>query len=324
VPLRVRRPVTDPSRLPGGQPIPVPRSRLQRRPADVDPPARRAHRPLSDDPSGDECGTTTAGERNRHPLAGGVNELVVLVLLFVGYNVVRALPDTTESTAVEHAHRLLSLEGPLFGHLELPLNAWLDHIPPLAVAACYSYAALHYLATPLVLLISRHRGGWRYRRGYWTLVFASALALVGYALYPVAPPRLVPGLGVIDVLRTYAGYGWWGSAASAPRGIGDATNQFAALPSMHFGWALWCAMQMWGFGTRTWRVLAVAYPGLLAVIVLGTGNHFLLDVLAGAACVLVAHLAIETAHRRRARTQGISRVGAPTPPMSSTCSADRK
>lgn len=252
---------------------------------------------------GDGRPTTAAARPDQLPRAGGVGELVVLVLLFVGYNVVRALPDTTASVAVGHSHRLLSLEGPLFGHLELPLNAWLAHIPPLAVAACYFYAALHYLATPLVLLVSRRRGGWRYRRGYWTLVLASALALVGYALYPVAPPRLVPGLGVIDVLRTYADYGWWGSAASAPRGIGDATNQFAALPSMHFGWALWCAIQMWGFGTRTWRVLAVAYPGLLAVIVLGTGNHFLVDVLAGAACVLVAHLALGIARRRRAPAQ---------------------
>jgi hypothetical protein len=58
---------------------------------------------------------------------------------------------------------------------------------------------------------------------------------VVYALYPVAPPRLVPDLGVLDVLRDYADHGWWGSAASAPRGIGDATNQYAALPSMQAG-----------------------------------------------------------------------------------------
>jgi hypothetical protein len=229
----------------------------------------------------------------------GVNELVALLLLLVAYDVVRALPDTTASVAVAHARLLLSLEGPLFSHLELPLNAWLDSVPPLAVAACYYYAALHYLATPLVLLVSRSRGGWPYWRGYWTLVLASALALVGYALYPVAPPRLVPGPGVIDVLRTYADYGWWGSAASAPRGIGDATNQFAALPSMHFGWALWCAIQMWGFRSRVWRVLAVVYPSLLAFVVLATGNHLLVDVLAGATCVLAARLAVEAVHRRR-------------------------
>lgn len=232
-------------------------------------------------------------------MAHGVSELVVLLLLFVGYNVVRALPDATASVAVEHARVLLSLEGAVFTHLESSLNSWLISSPALAIAACYYYAALHYVMTPMVLLISRHRGGWRYWRGYWTLILASALALVGYALYPVAPPRLVPGLGVVDVLRSFAHYGWWGSAASAPRSIGDATNQFAALPSMHVGWALWCAIQMWSFGGRPWRALVVAYPTLLAVIVLATGNHYLVDVLAGAACVLSAHGALEVFRHRR-------------------------
>jgi hypothetical protein len=69
--------------------------------------------------------------RNGPRLARGINELVVLVLLFVGYNVVRALPETTASVAVAHARHVLSLEGPLFAHLELPLNAWLDAVPPL-------------------------------------------------------------------------------------------------------------------------------------------------------------------------------------------------
>jgi hypothetical protein len=177
----------------------------------------------------------------------------------------------------------------VFEDIELPLNRWMNGVPVIAVAACYFYALLHYAATPIVLVLSRRRGGWQYRRGFWTLVLASAIAVFAYALYPAAPPRLVPGLGVFDVMRTYADYGWWGSAASAPRGIGDATNQFAAMPSMHFGWALWCAIQMWGFGAVLWRALAVLYPSLLAVIVIATGNHFLLDLAGGAACVLVAY-----------------------------------
>ncbi|MCW2758980.1 MAG: hypothetical protein JWO46_2726 [Nocardioidaceae bacterium] len=233
-----------------------------------------------------------ADEARRPFLSGAVVELGVLVGLFVVYNVVRALPAADPRTAIEHAHRVLALEGPVFQHLEVPLNRWLEATPVLAVAACYYYAALHYVMTPAVLLLSRHRGGPSYARAYWTLVLASALALVGYALYPTAPPRLVPDLGIVDVMRSYADHGWWGSAASAPRGIGDATNQFAAMPSMHVGWALWCAIQMWGFGRPAWKALAVAYPSILVVVVLATGNHFLLDVVAGAACVVVAHVAV--------------------------------
>jgi PAP2 superfamily protein len=227
----------------------------------------------------------------------GVMELVVLVLLFLAYNVVRALPTTSAQVAVQHANRLLSLEGPLFSRIEVPLNQWLQATPALAVAACYYYAVLHYLATPAILLIARRRGGWPYWRGYWTLIIASALALACYAAFPVAPPRLVPDLGIIDVMRSYADYGWWSSASSAPRGVGDATNQYAALPSMHFGWALWCSLQMWGFGSRAWRALAIAYPSILVVVVIATGNHFVVDILAGAACVALAYTIAGLAHR---------------------------
>ena len=111
-----------------------------------------------------------------------------------------------------------------------------------AVVACYIYAVLHYVATPTVFFLSRRRGGWQYWRGYWALAIGSGFALIGYALYPAAPPRLASTTGIVDVMAHFSQYGWWGGAASAPRGIGDATNQYAAMPSMHFGWSLWCAV----------------------------------------------------------------------------------
>ncbi|MGI8434675.1 MAG: phosphatase PAP2 family protein [Nocardioidaceae bacterium] len=226
-------------------------------------------------------------------LSSWVVEIAVLLVLGVAYNIVRALPRTRAISAVSHAHDVFSLEGPVFGWLELPLNHWIEGVTPIAVASCYLYAVLHYAATPVVFLMSRRRGNWQYWRGYWALVLASGMAVGVYAFYPVAPPRLVPDLDIVDTMRVFSGYGWWGAAASAPRGIGDMTNQYAAMPSMHFGWSLWCAVQMWGFKARVWRVLAVLYPLVLAVIVLATGNHFLLDVLAGALCVLVAYAVVE-------------------------------
>ena len=130
---------------------------------------------------------------------------------------------------------------------------------------------------------------------------ASAFALVVYALYPVAPPRLVPDLGIVDVMRDYASYGWWGDAASVPRGIGDATNQFAAMPSMHCGWATWCGIQMWQLGGRRWRNAAVSYPLTMALTVVATGNHYVLDVVAGVAAVVLAYLVVESLRRRHQR-----------------------
>ncbi len=233
-------------------------------------------------------------------------ELGVLVALFVAYNVIRAAQGDDAGLAVSHSLELVHLESRLFDRVELPLNSWIVTVPVVAVAACYFYALMHYAMTPLVLLMSRRAGGRLYWRGYWAIVVASALALLVYATWPAAPPRLVPGLEVVDVMRDFSDYGWWGAAASAPRGIGDATNQYAAMPSLHFGWSLWCGIQMWGLGSRAWRTLALVYPTLQVLVVLATGNHFLVDVLGGAACVAVAYAVVGLVGRllasRRAST----------------------
>ena len=242
-------------------------------------------------------------------------EVAVLVGLAAAYTVVRAAQGTDVAAALEHGRNIADFEHWLVAHLELPLNQWLASAAIVAVPACYFYAVFHYLATPLILFQSWRVGGWVYRRGYWSIVIASAFALIVYAGYPVAPPRLLPDLGAVDVMREFADYGWWGEAASAPRAIGDATNQYAAMPSLHFGWSLWCAIQMWSFTGLRWRVAAVAYPTLQILVVVATANHFVLDVVGGAVCVLGA-LGLVTAARYlwlRVRRGSPSPEGTPTP-----------
>jgi hypothetical protein len=244
-----------------------------------------------------------------------VIELVAFLVLAAGYTFIRARQGTDVGAAFAHARSIAHAESWLVAHLELPLNQWLSTVAIIAVPACYFYAVFHYVATPLILFRSWRVGGWVYRRGYWTIVLASAIALVIYARFPVAPPRLVPGLGTVDIMREFADYGWWGEAASAPRAIGDATNQYAAMPSLHFGWSLWCALQMWSFTGLWWRLAAVAYPTLQVLVVVSTANHFLLDVVGGAACVLAA-LGLETIARRALlslRREWPSPAGTPTP-----------
>jgi hypothetical protein len=221
-----------------------------------------------------------------------VIELGAMAILAVIYNTVRAGGGSNEAVAMAHARDIARIEGWIFDHLELSLDHWIVGVPVLAVAACYFYALMHYVMTPTILVLSRRRGGWKYWRGYWALVVGSAIALVIYANWPLAPPRLMPELGTIDVMQHFADAGWWGDAASAPRGLGDATNQFAAMPSLHFGWSLWCGIQMWGFGGRWWKVAGFTYPALQVVVVLATANHFLLDVLGGATCILLGYAVV--------------------------------
>jgi len=249
---------------------------------------------------------TRAVGLRRVVLNRAVIELGAMAVLAVIYNTVRAGGgDSNRAVAMAHARDIARLEGWVFDHLELNLDHWIIGVPVLAVAACYFYALMHYVMTPTILVLSRRRGGWRYWRGYWALVVGSAIALVIYANWPLAPPRLMPELGTIDVMQHFANAGWWGDAASAPRGLGDATNQFAAMPSLHFGWSLWCGIQMWGFGgrhARWWKVAAVAYPLLQAVVVLSTANHFLLDVLGGATCILLGYAIVTLIGRALGRT----------------------
>jgi len=247
-----------------------------------------------------------------------VIELGAMAILAVIYNTVRAGGGGNEAVAMAHARDIARIEGWIFHHLELNLDHWIVGVPVLAVAACYFYALMHYVMTPTILVLSRRRGGWKYWRGYWALVVGSAIALVIYANWPLAPPRLMPELGTIDVMQHFADAGWWGDAASAPRGLGDATNQFAAMPSLHFGWSLWCGIQMWGFGGRWWKVAGFTYPALQVVVVLATANHFLLDVLGGAACILLGYAVVGLIGRALGKTDDPGIEEAPSEPLVTT------
>lgn len=217
-------------------------------------------------------------------------ELVLLLVLAVAYTIVRGFATPEAASAFRHARALVSFEGPIREGLEIPLNAWLTSHAWIAVPACYFYALMHFAATPAVLIWARLRHANRYMVLWWTLVVATAGALLIYAVYPVAPPRLLPGSGAIDTLSVFHDWGWWGAAASAPRGLGDMTNQFAALPSMHFGWALWCGIALQMSGQRIVRWLGLAYPTLLGIVVIATGNHFLVDVVLGGLFIVMAYV----------------------------------
>jgi hypothetical protein len=105
-------------------------------------------------------------------------------------------------------------------------------------------------------------------------------------------------------MAQYSSYGWWGGEASAPRGMGGMTNQYAAMPSLHVGWALWCGVMLWRHGgTRTAKTAGVVYPLVTTLAVMGTANHYFLDAVAGAAVMgvglLLAPLVLRGADRAR-------------------------
>ncbi|WP_435057183.1 phosphatase PAP2 family protein [Streptomyces sp. bgisy060] len=212
-------------------------------------------------------------------------ELSLIVVVYAAYSGGRLLVRGDEASAVEHGLALLRWEQVLGIDVEAPLNRLFTDVPALGVPADFAYASLHYLVTPAVLVWLFHRRPGRYRAARTWLMASTLLGLVGFTLLPTCPPRLLaPVHGFTDTMAHFSAYGWWGAEASAPRGLGGLTNQYAAMPSLHVGWALWCGVMLWRHGrTPAAKLLGAAYPLVTTVVVMGTANHYLLDAVAGAA-----------------------------------------
>lgn len=215
----------------------------------------------------------------------GLREIALLAALYVGYSAVRMAASDDFMSAVLHAEYLLDIERSVGLAWEHTLTLAFEAHRWIAVAASFYYAVAHYLVTVVVL-------GWLWFRRHafypvarTALAGASLVALAGFLLMPTAPPRLFGGY--LDLLALTADVGWWSEHASAPAGLAHLTNELAAMPSMHAGWALWCALVLATCSRRRWvRVLGWTHAVLTALVVIGTGNHWVLDVLVGDAVVL--------------------------------------
>ncbi|MEU1200556.1 phosphatase PAP2 family protein [Streptomyces sp. NPDC005813] len=246
-------------------------------------------------------------------------ELPLILLVYASYSAGRLLARGDTSSAVDHGLEILRIEKVLHLNAEHPLNRLFTREAWLGVPADFWYASLHYLVTPVLLVwLFRSRTA-HYRAARTWLMASTFIGLIGFTLLPTCPPRLLSeGHGFVDTMAQYSSYGWWGGEASAPRGLGGMTNQYAAMPSLHVGWALWCGVMLWRHGrTPLARLAGVAYPLLTTIVVMGTANHYFLDAVAGAA-VMGAGLLLTPVVMRladRARTRLLARF-----PRSATAS----
>ncbi|MBT0773795.1 phosphatase PAP2 family protein [Kineosporia sp. J2-2] len=210
----------------------------------------------------------------------GMRELVLLGALWSIYSLSRLLASADLHPALERARAVLGLERRLHLDLETGLNGFTTQHEWLAVGASFYYATAHYVITAAVLIALWFSGYRRYSYARNALVLATVLALTAYLILPTAPPRFVPGY--TDVLAGSAHLGWWGGGDSLPGGMGRLTNELAAMPSMHAGWALWVALAVHLLTTgRLLRGLSWGHALLTGLVVIGTGNHWTLDVLTG-------------------------------------------
>jgi hypothetical protein len=158
------------------------------------------------------------------------------------------------------------------------------------------YVELHVpvLGVCLVWLFIRHRDRYPSVRNVLALVTGASLLI---QLIPVAPPRLIPVLGVVDTGRLIG-------PSTYPATVAPGLDQLSAMPSLHVGWALIVAGSIiWSLRSR-WRWLAIIYPALTWSVVVVTGNHYWLDGAASVGLVALAVAAVGGLGLRRIRREG--------------------
>ena len=249
-------------------------------------------------------------------------EIVLLGVLYGVYEFSRGLGGVDVRGAFANGREILHLEHVWHLAPEPMLNAALEHATWLAVAAAYFYSVMHYVVTPTVLIWMYRKHRAHYGRARTALAISTSLGLIGYFLLPTAPPRMLAHSGLRDTLADTARYGWWAGEGSVPRGFGALTNEFAAMPSLHVGWSIWCGVLIALYARRRWvKALGVGYPVATTLVVMATGNHYLLDAVAGGVTMGIGTLIALALRRRRAdaseadadRGSGVVLAGADSP-----------
>jgi len=227
-----------------------------------------------------------------------VREVALLAVLFGVYNLGRFLSADHAGSAYKHADKLIGWES----WLGLPSEATVQHqalqVPGAAEAANVFYASVHFPLTAVVLLWLMIRRPAEYGKARWALASLTGLALIGHMFFPLAPPRMMPGWIDTGVLLGQSVYG--------PTTDSGVANQFAAMPSLHVGWAFMVAVFLIRATRSRWRWLWIAHPVLTFAVVVVTANHYWLDGLVAIALALPLLLVFDARRPMRVRPKDAS------------------
>jgi hypothetical protein len=219
-------------------------------------------------------------------------ELLLIAWLAWLYDDINNLSPLRVSLAYGNGHFLLHLEQVLHLDPEATLDHWLAGHPALGWVAGNYYDNVHFVVTLGLIGLLWWRFPDRYRPLRNGLVLTNLVAMVVFWLVPTAPPRLLDPAVYLDVVGQSHSFGSWHTGTLA-----TAANQLAALPSMHLGWAMWAALAVWRISPgRWWRFLVWLYPAATTVVVMATGNHYLLDAVAGVVVFALSQLVVDRWH----------------------------
>jgi hypothetical protein len=218
-----------------------------------------------------------------------LRQVAFFVIAYNLYQVVRGLADGHRHVALTNAIHVMHLERSLGAFFEPSFQqAFLSHQWIIDIAN-WMYFNTHFVVTTafLVWLYFFRNESFNFVRNMFLV--AMGLALMGYALFPTAPPRMFPGMGFTDTIAAFTNSSQDSAFTSA------LVNSYAAVPSMHIAFSLMIAVPATYLVRTAWaRALWSAYPMAVLFVILVTANHYWFDAAVGAG---VACLAAVTAHQ---------------------------
>ncbi len=224
-----------------------------------------------------------------------MRELLLVGALFLAYKLGRLVVAGDLVSAYHNAAQVWSLERSLGLPSEAVVqHAVLGHSWLVRLANLY-YAGVHFPATAALLVWTYLRRPALYSWARTTLAALTAAAFVVQVLMPLAPPRLLASAGMVDTARTIGPSVYGNPTADA------LSNQFAAMPSLHVGWAATVALVLI-VGTRSrWRWLWLLHPIVTLAVVVVTANHYWLDAAVALLLLGTVLLALRSQHLRADR-----------------------
>jgi membrane-associated phospholipid phosphatase len=235
----------------------------------------------------------------RRILPRGYSDFARQLLIWFGfllaYQLARGVADREPAEALRNGLSVIDLQQRLGGLWEISLQGALLSSDFLVTLTSWTYWLSQFAVLGLALLYVYLRRNESFLRFRNTVLAANVIGLAGYIAFPTAPPRMFEEFGFVDVLARFSSLNH-GSAV-----VEFASNPYAAMPSLHAADSLIVGLTMALLvRRRAFKVLWLAWPAWVAFCVMATGNHFWLDIVAGAAVAVLAYAAVSTVSLRTA------------------------
>ena len=207
---------------------------------------------------------------------------LIMLALYAVYDVSRAVVVGREATAMANGLFFLNLEKAMHIYVEPWVQSHISSIPGAMGFMVWAYGALHLplIMGAMVWVFTQRRSQWKLIRNWFLGI--NFLAVLMYFLLPTAPPRMIFTSGIVDMSYMYG-------KRPAILENGFLANPFAAMPSLHFAYALFIALVVFMLARQRWlRWGGFLYPALVLVVIVATGNHFIVDALGSVLVVATA------------------------------------